>query len=133
MHILVRPSTLEKAAGNLRFPQNPSRERFPQVIQNPSTQKTRAMASKSEVAIGCVKAWVDAVSSLSVESVVALYHETEGTLLGTVDVDDNAVRCGKERVKEYFTHFLAKDAVEPNFPEMKGTREEDRECACVTR
>ena len=75
----------------------------------------------AEIASTCVKAWVDAVASLSVESVVALYHEKEGTLLGTVDVDENAVRCGKERVKEYFTHFLAKDAVEPCFPEMNGT------------
>ena len=77
------------------------------------------MATK-EVVLGCVKLWVDAVSSLSVEGVVALYDETQGTLLGTVDVDENAVRCGKERVKEYFTHFLAKDAVEPCFPEVKG-------------
>ena len=37
-----------------------------------------------------------------------------------MDIDENGVRCGPERVKEYFVGFLDKDAVEPVFPEMKG-------------
>ena len=72
------------------------------------------------IVTACVAARVDAAKSLDADAVVALYHPVEGTLLGTVDVDDNGVRCGPERVKEYFVGFLNKDAVEPVFPEMSG-------------
>lgn len=74
-----------------------------------------------EVVSSCVKAWVAAASSLSVDATVALYDAEEGVLLGTVDIDENAARKGKERVREYFAHFLDKDAVEPCFPPLKGT------------
>ena len=74
-----------------------------------------------EIVKGCVDAWVAAASSLSVDATVALYDAEDGVLLGTVDIDENAARKGHGRVREYFTHFLDKDAVEPCFPPLKGT------------
>ena len=68
-----------------------------------------------------IQQWIDAVQALDVDKTVSLYDEHDGTLLGTVDIDDNKVRHGKERIKEYFVHFLDKDAVKPCFPEMDGT------------
>ena len=81
------------------------------------------MEGKAEVVKGveaAVAAWIEAVKSLSVESVVALYDEEDGTLLGTVDTDADGTRHKHDRIRDYFKHFLDKDAVEPCFPDLKG-------------
>jgi len=60
--------------------------------------------------------WIRAVEAKDVDGVVELYAE-DGILLGTVDTKETGPRKGRERIRNYFNHFLANDEVRAQFPE----------------
>ena len=64
------------------------------------------------------KAWANAVQRLSVDDVVELYDEQDGTLLGTVDTANDGVRSSPETIRTYFNGFLDKDGINAQFPEF---------------
>ncbi|CEM02078.1 unnamed protein product [Vitrella brassicaformis CCMP3155] len=67
-------------------------------------------------------AWIEAVKTLNPDNVAKLYATPDSTgargwLLGTVDTRATYLRQNSDKIKEYFVGFLAKDKIEPNFPE----------------
>ncbi len=80
------------------------------------------MESEEQMSIGIEEIrearqqWIDAVRARDVERVVALYDPERGRLLGTLDTAATTDRNSPARIREYFEHFLANDAIEPRFP-----------------